>query len=126
MNNAKHPKRNRNVDEKNNVKSLSLFKGRATNKNANSLVPRIGALSSMYLSLYGPYSSPGKTLEADVQRTTKITNTKCLLKAKKELPVYHFQKKLTVNEADQDVSPLSDDAVHVYSPVSGCCRSVFV
>lgn len=31
---------------------------------------------------------------------------------------------LTVSDADHDVSPLSDDAVHVYNPVSCSCKSV--
>lgn len=31
--------------------------------------------------------------------------------------------QLTVNEADQEVSPLSDDAVHVYRPESKICKS---
>lgn len=36
-----------------------------------------------------------------------------------------YEKKvlLTVSEADQDVSPLSENAVHVYRPESSRCKS---
>lgn len=33
------------------------------------------------------------------------------------------KKALTVNEADHEVSPLSDDAVQVYNPESLICKS---
>lgn len=34
-----------------------------------------------------------------------------------------YSHVLTFNDADHEVSPLSDDAVHVYNPESEICKS---